>query len=131
MHQSVESTHGLRRPLVSDLPEAPHVRRPLRRDPPKPPPSIPVTDDPLRRNLAEEIEFVQRQVEALGEELAGDHVVLMRHMVSMQTLDRVAQILGHLAAVSRSSDPVASVDRIGMVELKARLQRRPLYPTSP
>jgi hypothetical protein len=33
-------------------------------------------------------------------------------------------MLGHIAAVTRSSSPERAVDRIGMCELKSRLTRR-------
>lgn len=127
MHRTVDSTYGLHRPLVIDESDAPPARRPLRRDPPTAPPAIiPATDDRLHLHLAEEIDFVRRQIEALGNEISGDSLVVMRHMVSLQVFDRVAQVLGHLAAVTRSSNPAATVDAIGMTELKARLQRRAL-----
>jgi hypothetical protein len=47
----------------------------------------------------------------------------MRHLVSLQSIDIAGQILGHVANVIRSSDPAGAVDRIGMVELRARLTR--------
>ncbi len=45
-------------------------------------------------------------------------------MVSLQSVDIIGQILGHIAAVVRSSDPQGAVERIGMGDLKARLTRR-------
>ena len=59
----------------------------------------------------------------MGDELSCDTGVLMRHMVAMQSIDIVGQMLGHIASVVRSSDPDGAVDRIGMCELKARLTR--------
>ena len=43
---------------------------------------------------------------------------------SLQSVDIVGQMLGHIANVIRSSDPEGAVELIGMAELKARLQRR-------
>jgi hypothetical protein len=60
----------------------------------------------------------------MGDELAADMGVVVRHSVALQTVDIVGQMLGHIANVVRSSDPEASVDRIGMGDLKARLVRK-------
>jgi hypothetical protein len=62
----------------------------------------------------------------MGEELAADMGVIMRHSVVLQSVDIVGQMLGHIANVVRSSDPPGAVERIGMCELKARLQRHRL-----
>ena len=48
---------------------------------------------------------------------------MTRHAVALQSLDKVGQMLGHIAAVIRSSDPVSAVDDIQMGDLKARLTR--------
>jgi len=50
--------------------------------------------------------------------------VVMRHAVALQSVDIVGQMLGHIAAVTRSSAPERAVQHIGMCELKARLTRR-------
>jgi len=63
-------------------------------------------------------------IEAMGDTLSADPQLIMRHMVSLQSIDIVGQILGHVADVVRSNDPNSAVDRIGMCELKARLQRQ-------
>lgn len=47
----------------------------------------------------------------------------MRHAASVQSVDIIGQILGHVASVVRSSDHGGAVERIGMCELKGRLQR--------
>jgi hypothetical protein len=99
-------------------------RRPLRREPPPLPPALVPTDDRLRLRLAEELEYARRMLDVMGDELSHDTGVLMRHMVAMQSIDIVGQMLGHIAAVVRSSDPDGAVARIGMCELKARLTRR-------
>jgi len=51
---------------------------------------------------------------------------VMRHAVALQTVDIVGQMLGHIAAVTRSSAPDRAVERIGMCELKGRLTRKPV-----
>ena len=97
--------------------------RSIRRDPPPLPAALIPTDDQLKMRLAEELEYARRMLDAMGDELSADMGVVMRHSVALQTIDIVGQLLGHVAAVTRSSDPVGAVERIGMCELKARLTR--------
>ena len=103
---------------------APTERRSIRRDPPPQPLGLAPTDDALQLRLAEELQFARRMIEAMGDTLSADPQLIMRHMVSLQSIDIVGQILGHVADVVRSNDPNSAVDRIGMCELKARLQRQ-------
>ena len=103
-------------------------RRPLRRCMPESaaPPAVPAppTDDELRIRLGEELDYVRRMLDSLGDHLSGDPILLRRHATSLQSLDIVGQILGHVGAVIRSSDPGSAVGGIGMGDLKARLTRR-------
>jgi hypothetical protein len=101
----------------------PAPRKPLRRDPPPLPPALVPTEDALQLRLAEELQYARRMIEAMGDTLAADPQLVMRHMVSLQAVDIVGQILGHIATVIRSSDPDGAVDLIGMCDLKGRLQR--------
>jgi hypothetical protein len=94
----------------------------IRRDPPPLKAAIP-TEDPLRLRLAEELEYARRMLNSMGDELASDVVMVGRHLAELQTIDIVGQMLGHIAAVVRSSDPPGAVDAIGMGALKARLMR--------
>jgi hypothetical protein len=103
----------------------PAARPTIRRDPPPLPPALVPTDDLLRLRLAEELEYARRVIESIGEMLSADPNLVTRHMVAIQSVDIVAQTLGHVAGVVRSSDPDGAVERIGMCELKARLLRRP------
>ena len=98
-------------------------RRSIRRDPPPLPCALIPTDNPLQLRLAEELEYVRRMLDQMGDALSADPMVVGRHMTALQTVDIVGQILGHVANVTRSSDPGGAVDRIGMCELKARLTR--------
>jgi hypothetical protein len=96
---------------------------PVFREPLPRPPEIRATDDVLNLRLAEELDFARRMLDQMGDELAADMAVVMRHSVQLQSVDIVGQMLGHIANVIRSSDPQASVERIGMCDLKARLVR--------
>ena len=99
------------------------VRRSIRRDPPPIPAALIPTDDELKVRLAEELEYARRMLESMGDALSNDSAVVMRHSVSLQSIDIIGQLLGHVASVTRSSDPIGAVQRIGMCELKARLIR--------
>jgi len=99
------------------------ARPSIRRDPPPPPKATVATEDPLRLRLSEELEYARRMLNSMGDELASDVVIVGRHLAELQTIDIVGQMLGHIAAVVRSSDPPGAVEAIGMSALKARLMR--------
>jgi hypothetical protein len=98
--------------------------RSIFRDPPPRPPEIAKTDDLLDLRLAEELDYARRMLDRMGDELAADMGVVMRHSVALQAVDIVGQMLGHIADVVRSGDPQQSVERIGMCDLKGRLVRK-------
>lgn len=88
---------------------------------PSAPPPAP-TD--LDNRLAEELGYVQRLLEGLGDELIADLLLIQRHGKSLQSLDLVGQILGHVSAILRADDKAAVVEEIGMEDLRARLKRK-------
>ena len=95
-------------------------------NPPAIDPALIPTDDQLRLRLAEELDYARRLLDVIGDALAADMAIVMRHTVAMQNFDIIGQLLGHIAAVTRSSTPERAVERIGMGDLKARLTRKPL-----
>jgi hypothetical protein len=102
----------------------PEPKKSLRRNPPPLAKALVPTDEVLKLRLAEELEYARRLIDVMGDTLSADANLVMRHMISLQSVDIVGQILGHIATVIRSSDPDGAVERIGMGELKARLQRK-------
>ena len=88
---------------------------------PAPPPTV---SPDLDKRLADELGYVQRLLEGLGDELIADLLLIQRHGKSLQSLDLVGQILGHVAAILRSDDKAAVVEDIGMEDLRARLKRK-------
>lgn len=110
--------------IQAEFHATPHERRSIRRDPPPRPPPLVPTDDQLLLRLAEELEYARRMIEAMGDALSADMTVVTRHAVALQSIDIAGQMLGHVATVVRSSDRDEAVDRIGMSDLKGRLQRR-------
>ncbi|MEO7276868.1 MAG: hypothetical protein ABIW33_02460, partial [Sphingomicrobium sp.] len=99
-------------------------RRSIRREAPPLARALVPTDDLLSLRLAEELDYVRRLLDQMGDALIADPTVLVRHGVALQSVDVVGQVLGHLASVIRSSDPGGAVDRIGMSDLKGRLLRK-------
>ncbi|HEX8262380.1 MAG TPA: hypothetical protein VF547_05850, partial [Allosphingosinicella sp.] len=91
-----------------------------------PPPPPPAANPDLDSKLAHELGYVQRLLENLGDELIKDLFLVQRHGQSLQSLDLVGQILGHVAAILMAEDKAAMVDQIGMEDLRARLKRKPI-----
>lgn len=95
----------------------------IRREAPPLPTALKPSEDVLKLRLAEELEYARRMLDTMGDQLSSDVGVVMRHGMSLQTVDIVGQMLGHIANIVRSSDPNGAVQRIGMCDLKARLTR--------
>ncbi len=81
------------------------------------------SDSVLDNRLAEELAFARRTLEAMGETLCDDPILLSRHQVTLQSVDLLSQIIGHIASVIGASDREEAVARVGMVELRNRLNR--------
>lgn len=97
---------------------------------PPPEPAVPIgvgAGDELERalpqRLAEEIAYVQRLIESIGDALIGEPLIVHRHAGALQKFDAADQILGHLASILKAADPVGAAERVGMEELRARLLR--------
>ena len=94
-----------------------------------PPPSEPDSVQRLQRaiaaRVAEELAYVSRMLESLGEELATD-LMAARHAAKLQDLDIATQILGHLGNVLTAQDAAGAIKQIGMEELRRRLSRKEL-----
>jgi PilZ domain len=80
----------------------------------------------LDSRLADELGYVQRLLENLGDELIADLFLVQRHGQSLQSLDLVGQVLGHVAAILRADDKAEILEQIGMEDLRARLKRKPI-----
>lgn len=79
--------------------------------------------DALPQRMAEELAYVCRMLESLGDDLCGEPLVVVRYGQKLQNLDISAQILGHVAALLVSDHPEQAVDAIGMGSLRKRLKR--------
>jgi hypothetical protein len=80
----------------------------------------------LNARIAEELDYVSRLIESLGDQLAADPAILMKHSKVLQNMDLGNQILKHLAAIVAAEDPATEVATVGMSDLRARLTRRTL-----
>jgi hypothetical protein len=80
-------------------------------------------DAKLPERLAEEIAYVQRLIESIGDELIVEPLILHRHAGTLQKFDAANQILGHISAILSASDRVRAAERVGMEELRSRLLR--------
>lgn len=77
----------------------------------------------LPRRLAEELAYVSRLLESLGDDLCNEPLVVARHGEKLQNLDIAAQILGHVGALLVAEQPDQAVKEIGMTSLRKRLER--------
>jgi hypothetical protein len=77
----------------------------------------------VRQRMAEELEYVQRGLEQMADQLVADTYILARHAETLQQFDVLGQILGHLKKLTVAGDPAAEASEIGMVELRRRLLR--------
>lgn len=91
---------------------------------PEPAAPTPAVSPDLDKRLADELGYVQRLLEGLGDELIADLLLIQRHGKSLQSLDLVGQILGHVSTILRADDKAAVVEEIGMDDLRARLKRK-------
>jgi hypothetical protein len=92
--------------------------------PPRPAPSTNLLD----HRLAEEMEFIVRQLEHLGGTLANDPILLRRHAAELQSIDLMKQSLRHLAQVVGAEDKALAAGLVTLSELRGRLLRKALRP---
>lgn len=117
--QSVRQTWG-----IEDEP-SPDEQRSIRRDfkPRRVTAPAPQSEDQLRLRLGEELDYARRMLDAMADVISADPIALSRHGLSLQAIDKVGQMISHIANVIRSSDPDSAVDQVCMGDLRARLQR--------
>lgn len=79
--------------------------------------------DVLPQRLAEELAYVGRLLESLGDDLCAEPLLVVRHAAKLQNLDIAAQILGHVAKLLTAENAEQAIDSIGMSGLRKRLKR--------
>jgi len=76
---------------------------------------------PLDLLLAAELDHARDLLVMMGDELASTPAIVAEHGMSLQAVDIVGQMIGHIANVVRAEDRGQAIDRIGMCDLKAKL----------
>jgi hypothetical protein len=94
----------------------------FRPPPPRPDPST----NPLDHRIAEELECISRHLEQLGSALVADPILVHRHATQLQSIDRINQLLGHLARIVAAEQKDMAVQQVTLQDLRGRLQRVPL-----
>ncbi|WP_265570914.1 hypothetical protein [Sphingomicrobium nitratireducens] len=74
--------------------------------------------------LSEELIYIQRRLENLGNVLSCDPILVVRHARQLQDIDIVMQNLEHLAHVAKAENKIGAIREIGREDLKHRLLRR-------
>ena len=76
---------------------------------------------PLDLLLAAELDHARDLLVMMGDELATSTAIVAEHGVSLQAVDIVGQMIGHIANVVRAHDRREAIESIGMCELKNKL----------
>ena len=84
----------------------------------------PAAREQLDSRLADELAYVQRLLETVGDELIAEPLFVQRHAQTLQGIDLASQILAHVAAIIVAANRDDAIERIGMEDLRARLKRK-------
>jgi hypothetical protein len=92
---------------------------------PKPESNMPLakTGNELEIRLSEELDFIRRLLDSVGNHLANDAEMLQRHAVTLQSFDLIGQMIGHVSSIIAAANRSEAVDRVGIEEMKKRLER--------
>lgn len=82
-----------------------------------------VDADRLNRAIASRLVLLADETEALGAELSVDPAVVNEHMTALQSIDAIAQSLGQIASILRSSEPAAAIENVNLEDLKNQLMK--------
>ncbi len=74
--------------------------------------------------VADELDRLMLRVAALGDALAEDTELVGRHLLGLQDIDRLAQMLEALGAVLRADDVESALATLPMRDLADRLAER-------
>ncbi len=86
--------------------------------------TAPPRADILEGRIAEELAYLRRVLDSVGDTLSDDAIILQRHGGALQQIDATCQILAELAAILGSKDRVAAAVAVNMHDLRARLLRK-------
>jgi hypothetical protein len=80
--------------------------------------------DVLEGRIAEELAYLRRVLDSVGDVLSDDTIILQRHSGALQQIDVACQTLAELGAILGSKDRVAAAAAVNMHDLRARLLRK-------
>lgn len=86
--------------------------------------NVQIDSELIERRIAEELVYVGRLLDAVGEEFTNDPIILQRHDRALQNIHAASQILAHLGTIVTSDDRTAAVNAVTLRELRARLLRK-------
>lgn len=81
------------------------------------------SDDVVEQRLAEELDLARRMLDSVGDRLVSDPVMINRHAQALQSFDIIGQMLGHISKVIGVREKEEAIRRVGMADMRARLQR--------
>jgi hypothetical protein len=98
----------------------------------------PISDEPgpldgpiqaglLDSRIAEELGHVRRLLEAVGDELTDDALIVQRHGRALQNFDIACQIVAHLGTIIGATDRDKAVGEVTMEDLRTRLFRARIF----
>jgi hypothetical protein len=92
---------------------------------PKPENNVPLvkTTNQLEVRLSEELDYIRHVLDGVGNLLANDPEILQRHAVTLQSFDLIGQMIGHVSSIIAAANRGEAVDRVGIEEMKKRLER--------
>jgi hypothetical protein len=83
----------------------------------------PPPENLLIQRVSEELAYVQRIIDSIGEELVGSPMIVQRYAGTLQGFDRASQLLAHLGRVLAADDRVEAATQISLECLRNRLLR--------
>ena len=86
--------------------------------------TAPPRADVLEGRIAEELAYLRRVLDSVGDVLSDDTIILQRHSDALQQIDVACQTLAELGAILGSKDRVAAAAAVNMHDLRARLLRK-------
>jgi hypothetical protein len=81
-----------------------------------------IAREATHRQIADVLEELSQEVEALGSSLCTDIDIAMRHMDTLQAIDLIAQKQRSLAAVLNADCVVEGIESIGLEKLRERMR---------
>ena len=88
---------------------------------------MPLDPGSLNSRIAEELAYVKRLLDAVGNQLTDDPIMLQRHSQDLQNFDVACQILGHLSIVLNADDAATAAEAIPIQDLRSRLVRKAMF----